>query len=141
MSVTGKEEGDRCNRWGCSGILALTESENCSCHISPPCGSCMRVRPYCKACGYDSADDQIVNDYVVNVNKETGVYRHWEPRPLDSSKIDWRSHGHTHFSMIKRGVYPPGTTQEDVRKLVDGTFGGRFNSFGGGKFEFVAYTD
>jgi len=43
--------------------------------------------------------------------------------------------------MIKRGVYPEGTTQAEVRAKVDGTFGGRFNYFRNGKFEFVAYTD
>jgi hypothetical protein len=43
--------------------------------------------------------------------------------------------------MIKRGVYPEGMTQEEVRAKVTGTFGGRFKHFGDGKFEFVAYTD
>jgi hypothetical protein len=43
--------------------------------------------------------------------------------------------------MLKRGVYPEGTTQAEVEKEVRGTFGGRFNSFGNGHFEYVAYTD
>jgi hypothetical protein len=43
--------------------------------------------------------------------------------------------------MIKRGTYPPGMTQEEVRKQVDGSFGGRFTEFGNGRFEFIAYTD
>jgi hypothetical protein len=43
--------------------------------------------------------------------------------------------------MIREGVYPDGTSQEQVRELVKGTFGGRFESFGGGKFRFIAYTD
>jgi hypothetical protein len=30
---------------------------------------------------------------------------------------------------------------EDVRKEVDGTFGGRFEYFEDGKFKFIAYTD
>jgi hypothetical protein len=92
-------------------------------------------------CGWEEIDDEVINDYVVNVNHETGVYRSWEPRPLDASKIDWHSLSHSSCSMIKRGVYPEGTTAADVRKLVDGTFGGRFNYFLEGKFEFVAYTD
>lgn len=54
----------------------------------------------------------------------------WEPRPLDATKVDWH-----------KGVYPEGTGIEEVRKLVDGTFGGRFEHFGGGKFKFIAYTD
>jgi hypothetical protein len=84
---------------------------------------------------------QTINDYVCNVDAQSGKVWEYKPRPLDSTKIDWRSKGHTHFSMIKEGVYPEGTTQEDVRKVVDGTFGGRFTQFGGGRFTFVAYTD
>jgi len=29
-------------------------------------------------------------------------------------------------------------TAAEVRKVVDGTFGGRFEQFGGGKFKFIA---
>lgn len=43
--------------------------------------------------------------------------------------------------MIKEGVYPDGTTIQEVRKVVDGTFGGGFESFRNGKFKFIAYTD
>lgn len=47
--------------------------------------------------------------------------------------------------MIKEGVYPEsGDRAADmarVRKEVDGTFGGRFDYFGHGKFKFIAYTD
>jgi len=60
---------------------------------------------------------------------------------LDTTKIDWIDYSHTHFSMIKRGCYPEGTDINEVRELVNGTFGGRFNYFNDGKFEFVAYTD
>ncbi len=62
-------------------------------------------------------------------------------RPLDNTKIDYRSKGHSSCSMIKEGVYPEGTTQEEVRNVVNGTFGGRFISFGSGRFLFIAYTD
>jgi len=62
-------------------------------------------------------------------------------RELDSSKIDWKCHGHTHFSMLKVGVYPDGTTQKQVLEKVKGTFGGRFTKFGDGRFEYIAHTD
>ena len=139
--IVGMTEGDVCNRNFCKGIIGRHPSYNCSCHINPPCGSCTSPRGYCITCGWEEADDEIINDYVVNVNKDTGNYRMWYPRPLDTSKIDWRSKEHTHFSMIKEGCYPEGTTMEQVRKVVDGTFGGRFLSFDNGNFEFVAYTD
>lgn len=62
-------------------------------------------------------------------------------RQLDPTKIDFHSLPHSSSSMIKRGVYPPGTTREQVEEKVRGTFGGRFDSFGDGKFQYTAYTD
>jgi len=62
-------------------------------------------------------------------------------RELDNTKIDFHSLPHSGSSMIKRGVYPEGTTQKQVEEEVRGTFGGRFNYFRDGKFEYVAYTD
>ena len=61
--------------------------------------------------------------------------------PLDPTKIDYRIKTHTNSSQICEGVYPEGTTREDVEKLVKGTFGGRFVYFEGGKFKYIAYTD
>lgn len=65
----------------------------------------------------------------------------WTPRKLDNTKIDWTTHNHTHFTMLVKGVYPSGTTRQEVEELVKGTFGGRFNYFENGKFEYIAYTD
>ena len=67
--------------------------------------------------------------------------RQFKPKPLDNTKIDYRNKMYSSSSMIKEGVYPEGTTKDEVRKVVNGTFGGRFESFGGGKFKFIAYTD
>jgi hypothetical protein len=64
-----------------------------------------------------------------------------KPRPLDPRKVDYRVHGHTHFTQRVVGVYPLGTKQSDVEALVKGTFGGRWESFGKGKFGYIAYTD
>jgi len=141
--MTGKYEDDKCNRNGCNGTIKVRPSENCSCHLHPPCSSCTAPRHFCNVCGWDEADDVIINDFVVNVNRETNVYRFWEPRPLDRNKIDWRSKSHTHFSMIKEGCFPKGTTGEQVREKVNGTFGGRFTKWDEQRceFEFVAYTD
>lgn len=137
----GFQEGDVCNRQNCTGIIAVHPVENCSCHINPPCSACTSPRAYCPTCDWQHKDDRVFNDYVVNEDPKTGVFRTWTPRPLDPTKIDWRSIEHTHFSMIKRGVYPEGTTIDQVRKEVEGTFGGRFNYFDKGEFEYVAYTD
>lgn len=48
---------------------------------------------------------------------------------------------HSTCSMRVSGWYPTHLTMEDVRKKVDGTFGGRFESFHNGQFSFIAYTD
>lgn len=65
----------------------------------------------------------------------------WTPRPLDGTKIDWHSKPHSSASMRKTGVYPPSATRQDVEAAVRGTFGGRFESFGNGQFDYLAYTD
>ncbi|MNM40731.1 hypothetical protein D3C81_515340 [compost metagenome] len=75
------------------------------------------------------------------MDKSTGAYRSWEPRPLDPTKIDWRTSYHTYSSQICEGVYPEGTTRDQVVEKVRGTFGGRFESFGNGRFKYIAYTD
>ena len=137
----GFSEGDTCNRMGCKGIIQEHSRECCSCHIHPPCSSCTAPVGFCSECGWEESEDEPFNDHIINVSKETGIIRTYTLRPLDSTKIDWHSIGHTHSAMIKRGVYPEGITREEVSKQVKGTFGGRFNSFGNGKFEYVAYTD
>lgn len=139
----GYAEDECCNRKGCTGVIKYRAVENCSCHIAPPCSACTGPRAYCDECDWDEADEQVINDFVVQVDRETGVYKSWESRPLDRTKIDWRSKSHSNSSMIKEGVFPPGTTREQVRKEVDGTFGGRFESWDEkrGEFKFIAYTD
>ena len=143
MGELGYTEGERCNRHGCNGIMAERAVENCSCHIWPPCGACTEERGYCPKCGADVRDERVeyINDYVCTVDAKTAKVWESKLRPLDSSKIDWHSKSHTHFSMIKEGVYPEGLSREDVRKVVGGTFGGRFKHFGGGKFMYIAYTE
>lgn len=142
MSDYGYIEDETCGRRNCDGVIKERAVENCSCHIAPPCGACTEARGYCEKCNWDAGDDMVMNDYVVNVDRATGNYRFWEPRPLDATKIDWRSLSHTNFSMIKEGVYPPGTTSEQVLAAIgQGTFGGRFEYFCNGKFKYIAYTD
>lgn len=137
----GFAEGDQCRRQGCQGVIAMHPVENCSCHISPPCGACTAPRAYCAKCDWQEKDDRIINDFVVNENPKTGVYRTWTPRPLDPTKFDYHNKAYTHSAMIKEGVYPEGMTLEQVLAEVKGTFGGRFEYFANGRFKYVAYTD
>lgn len=48
------EEGSPCPEKGCSGILVLGDSVNCSCHINPPCSSCVNAGYKCPECGWDN---------------------------------------------------------------------------------------
>jgi len=150
MSATNFYEGDTCGRDGCAGVIATHPPKNCSCHISPPCSSCTDPRNFCPECDWEEADDvevQTINNYVCKIEKDSGAYRSYSPRPLDPTKIDWRWASHTHFSMIKEGVYPFGTTREALVAAIDGTFGGRFEYHSPateqkhGSFKYIAYTD
>ena len=146
---TGQLEGETCGRVTesgsvCHGTIEEDPVENCSCHINPPCGAHSTPREYCPECGWRAENDEVVfNDHLVRPANPSGAWSSWRPRPLDRTKIDWRSKSHTHFSMIKEGCFPPGASQEEVRRAVDGTFGGRFKRFDEDRceFEFIAYTD
>lgn len=140
-------EGDTCERDGCAGVIAMHRPENCSCHINPPCSACTAPRGYCPECDWQEADEpepepapqsQESKDYWAAWAKEQERIR---SLPLDNTKVNWRDKPHTHFSMIKEGVYPDGMTRAQVEEEVKGTFGGRFEQFGGGKFTYIAYTD
>ncbi len=140
----GEDEGCVCGREGCAGILEYTNSENCSCHISPPCSSCCSVRLRCPECDWERQDESEPE----TTQAEKDCWAKWAQEqqrlhdaPLDNTKVSWRDKAHSSCSMIKEGVYPEGATLADVRKLVDGTFGGRFDHFGDGRFRFIAYTD
>lgn len=53
----GQEEGETCNRDGCTGTIEVADVENCSCHISPPCGACTDPREFCPRCDWQAKDD------------------------------------------------------------------------------------
>lgn len=143
--------GDVCARNGCGGVIAETAKGDCSCHISPPCGSCTEPREYCPECDWSAKDDErAFNEHLVriNPNNPNGAWMGWRKRPLDPSKLDYYSGAHvgsdglaSTCSMVKEGVYPEHMTRADVEKVVRGTFGGHFASFGGGRFKYIAYTD
>lgn len=135
------EAGHVCGRKGCKGIIQQHSSDHgCSCHINPPCSYCTTPREFCKTCGWEAEDDLVVQ-------AEGTIYFAPVPfvekvrRVLDPSKIDYTISMHSNSSQKVEGVFPPGTTREDVLARVMGTFGGRFEHFGGGKFSYIAYTD
>ena len=130
------EEEDSCPSCH-EGRLEWPPVEGCSCHINPPCSACVNNRLQCPECGWEDERP----DYKEVMVAPGLAMREYAPRKPDKTKINHRIKMHTHFSQICEGVYPEGTTMADVEKKVRGTFGGRFASFGGGKFKYVAYTD
>lgn len=151
MNELGYCEGDTCRRDGCEGTIQMRKAVNCSCHLSAPCSACTDARHHCDTCAWDEADEPAPSPEPVS-QKEKDFWKaqqeEWERlrnMPLDNTKVSWRDFNHTHFSMIKEGVYPQSgddaADREMVANVVRGTFGGRFERFGGGKFKYIAYTD
>lgn len=56
VEVVGINEGEKCNRDGCPGTINLEPIHDCSCHISPPCESCVSLAFECSECGWRSDD-------------------------------------------------------------------------------------
>ena len=54
---SGTEEGDRCGRDLCQGIIEIKPVENCTCHLGhPPCGACVSLPLWCPACHWESEE-------------------------------------------------------------------------------------
>ncbi len=131
------EEGDKCAENNCKGVLLYPKVQGCSCHINPPCSACTNNMLVCPECGWEDESPPSKDAPVL-----PGVsMREYRPRKLDNTKIDYRIKLHSSSSQICEGVYPEGITQGQVAEVVRGTFGGRFERFGGGKFKYIAYTD
>jgi hypothetical protein len=146
LNGLGYEEGEVCGREGCTGNVELESGEGCYCHISPPCGSCTDRKMKCSECDWTERDDPlVVNDPQVLYIGPTlaDVYAEPRRRVLDDTKISYRILPHSNSSQRVEGVFPPGTTREEVKKRVDGTFGGRFEKFDevNRTFVFIAQTD
>jgi hypothetical protein len=53
----GENEGDVCNRQGCTGELIFDDVEGCTCFISPPCSACVNNPLVCDECSYEPGED------------------------------------------------------------------------------------
>lgn len=120
------------------GKFGYPPVEGCSCHINPPCSTCTDRKLVCDECGYEPDEPAYMD---VPLTSSGLCVREYKPKPLDNTKIDYRTKMHTASTMIKEGVFPEGTSLEEVLSVVRGTFGGRFVHFGNGKFKYIAYTD
>jgi hypothetical protein len=155
--MEGYSKGEICNRDGCVGVIDEHDLDGgCSCHINPPCSYCETPKEYCPVCGWDAREekDSYEKRYAPSEDqlkkwelereerrkRDDEFYKRWRGE-LPIEKYEDRHEFHTHFTMIKFGVYPDSMTMDDVRLIVDGSFGGRFERFGNGRFKFIAYTD
>jgi len=59
--------------------------------------------------------------------------------PVD--KVEIRYESHTHFSMKKHAIFPPGTNISELMPQLHGTFGGRMERQGPQSLTYIAYTD
>ena len=155
----GYVKGDKCNRNGCTGIIDEHEKEgSCSCHINPPCGYCTTDTGYCPVCEWESADDKAesIDPEIKKRNQEyyARQMKEWDDARkafydmyngnVTVDKLRLRTEAHTHFTQKVYGVFPVGTeTIASLLPKVNGTFGGRFESFNQSRacFCYIAYTD
>lgn len=150
MSDINYGEGEVCGRTGCTGHIERHEVENCSCHLSPPCSACTAPLNFCPECDWEECDDPMPEPAAPTPAEIAGwaTYKRRTLADLDGTKIDWIHVLHdSTCSMIKEGKFPAGTTMEELRKAINGTFGGSFQRLTQpengkpGYFKFLAYTD
>lgn len=160
-NIEGYEKGETCNRDGCIGVIKEHDKEgSCSCHINPPCSICVESRAFCPICDWSGLEEQQeAESNHAEMEKRNAEIRRKQNElfkkdrdefcekfngklPID--KLDIRCESHTHFSMIRIGIFPPNTeTRESLLIYVEGSWGGRFEMFNAeaGKFKYIAYTD
>lgn len=56
MIQIGDQEGEKCNRGGCDGVIRLRATPDCSCHVNPPCGDHSEPLEECPECGWAARD-------------------------------------------------------------------------------------
>lgn len=159
--MEGYLKSEVCNRDGCLGIIDEYDKEgSCSCHINPPCSYCTTCNQFCEKCGWSAEEENLLYEKaqmeIYNNSKQKALYEKQAKERLESDnlfykkyrgeikadKLEIRYENHTHFSMIKKGVFPTGSeTSESLLKHIRGTFGGRFTRLNEYSFSYVAYTD
>lgn len=86
MSRYGYEEGETCNRQGCTGAIEI-EDYTCCCSTTstPPCGACENAKLTCDECGWVEGDDEKFGTPGFIIGK--GIISHtWEI--IDDRKED-----------------------------------------------------
>ncbi len=79
----------------------------------PPCGACTSTYLFCPLCDWTSDADEVTDRILYSLH------------PIDN------------LSERIVGMYPDGCTKAEVYQMIRSADGGRFESFGDGKFEYV----
>lgn len=54
QNIVGNDEGDICRRGdNCPGTMEYKRHGECTCHLSPPCGSCVEQVLTCTECEFE----------------------------------------------------------------------------------------
>ena len=126
----GYNEGEVCNRDGCTGIIEKPKGEgSCSCHSSPPCSYCTDSRSVCPECGWDGREEQIEAEnkdtelYLSTKRKASNTERTSDKEILDAysggsplDKMQWFVSKRWHSGYEATGWKPPNVTREDIIK-------------------------
>lgn len=152
--MLGFLKGETCNRGQCEGIIDEHEKDgSCSCHLNPPCSFCVDSTEYCPLCGWEGIEEQkkpadySYSNFIHYHKQQNKIEEHRNTLlkmmkgELPITGFDYINESHTHFSMIKKGVYPADMPKAQLVEKIKGTFGGRFTEYGNGKFTYIAYTD
>lgn len=137
------EEGGKCPCCD-GGILFSPPPENCSCHISGPCGSCTDVQLTCNKCGWE-AEPPVREEIYRHVGG--GIAEMVITRPsveLGNGKriYDFDYNSASGSTMVWKGKYKGDVTAEDIFKYFgDGTFGHRGPFLSNGNFTYTKITD
>jgi len=89
------------------------------------------IRQFICACYPEYSAGYIIDPVVME--QEVKVY------PYAHIKVTISEHSNS--SQLCTGTYANGVTKEQVEQRCKGSFGGRFQSFGDGKFSYIAHTD
>lgn len=154
MNTEGLIEGDKCNRNGCAGIMEAVDADtSCSCHINPPCSHCVDMEYECNKCGFlvESPNHEPASKSDPHKPNKSGWYLRKTPEELfaelkekwDGKSIDYvdKTPRDNYYFMIKKGLYPEGTTKEDIKSLFNLCFGYAYLNMENGVFEIKYYTD
>ncbi|AWJ88897.1 hypothetical protein Sp245p_03385 [Azospirillum baldaniorum] len=142
------ENGSPCPD-GCGGVLHWPEVENCSCHISAPCGNCTDNRLICNECGWEEPAAKNAPLSKESQDAYAKWAREWAEAKARGHKFQHGGRvfnisddGRSGSTMVFTGQYEGPVTAADIFEyLGDGTFGHRGPTMNNGRFTYTKITD